>query len=148
MPSDEEEALPKRKKPITQPKSKRQKLETDENQLIKKAIDCMNKATANENKEDAFDIFGRYVASELRSIPSLHAQRWVKLQIQNIMYNAQTEPSVQPRGSVYSMPYSPPANFSGSSVSPSPSLPDWSSHHSYSDQSSPSNYTNNTANYN
>ena len=147
------------KKPIAKPdqgkpRTKRQKMEAEESQLIKKAIACMDKATG-ESKEDGFEFFGRYVASELRTIASSHAQRWAKLQIQNILYNVQNEPGISPRGSgispsphgsgispsphgsAYSMnyPYSPPPNIGGSesnyprnsSISPSPSISDWSS---------------------
>ena len=145
------------KKPIAKadkgkPLTKRQKMEAEECQLIKKAIACMDKATG-DNKEDVFELFGRYVASELRTIASSHAQRWAKLQIQNILFNAQNEPGIPlhgsgippphgsgilPHGSAYSMnrPFSPPPNLTGSesyypqnsSISPSPSLSDWSSH--------------------
>ena len=117
----------------------------------------MDKATTGESKEDGFEIFGRYVASELRTMKTPNAQRWAKLQIQNILYGAQAEPDPQPNGPSYSMEpvpgynqFSTPFNFSGSpypqspSMSPISSATDWSSHHSHSplpDHTNPANYT-------
>lgn len=112
-------------------------MEATENDLIKKAITCMDKATASSSKseEDGFEIFGRYVASELRGITNAQSQRWAKLQIQNILYSVQVEPS--PYGSAHSTPnyrFSSP-QYSGSehlpfqsrtpSMSPTASF-DWS----------------------
>ena len=93
-------------------------MEAEEGQLIKKAIECMDKATACERKEDGFEIYGQYITSELRTIASSHAQGWAKLKIQNILYSAHTEPGIQPRGSAYSMPsynrpFFPPPNVNG-----------------------------------
>ena len=88
----------KEEKPLT----KRQKIEASENELLAKAIACMDNATTNKCKEDGFDIFGRYVASELRAVTTPAAQRWAKLQ--NIFYDAQTEPGQRPHGSMEPLP--------------------------------------------
>lgn len=159
-PGDDTPMEPKStKKPIVKqgqagkPLTKRQKLEAEENTLIKKAIDIMDKATATaDQKEDGFEFFGRYVASELRTIPSSRAQQWAKLQIQNILYSAQAEPGIQPQAA-YSMAsfdrhFSPARNDLESfhrHVSPSPSGSDWTSHHSHSplpEHSGSASYTN------
>ena len=44
--------------------NKKKKKEAQEDILLQKAIQCMERS---DNKEDEDDIFGRYVASELRS---------------------------------------------------------------------------------
>ena len=88
---EEETQLPQKstKRPLNQEKkiNKRQKTEAKEDELIKKAIECMDKA-ASTSTEDGLDLFGRYVTMELRAIKNVHAQRWAKLQIQNILYGA------------------------------------------------------------
>ena len=103
------------------PLTKRQKVEAAENLLITKAIACMDKVSTSEGKDDSFELFGRYVASELRTIASTSAQRWAKLQIQNVLYNAQVEHSPQP---MEPLPIYPPApiNFSRPQYRQSPGL--------------------------
>ena len=77
------------KRPLKQEKklNKRQKAEAGEDELIKKAIECMDKATGSST-EDGLDLFGRYVTTELWAVRNVSAQRWAKLQIQNILYGA------------------------------------------------------------
>ena len=72
--------------------NKRQKTEAKESELLNKAIECLDKTT-NEGPEDSIDLFGRYVASELRTIDSVQSQHWAKHQIQNILYRAHSEVS-------------------------------------------------------
>ena len=44
-------------------------MKEQEDQLIQKAIACMdNASTKKTDKEDEFDIFGKYVANEVRRI--------------------------------------------------------------------------------
>lgn len=85
------------KEPTQQQKrTKRLRIETKEEELMQKALTCMEKATVGHVREDGLELFGRYVASELRAIPDPQDQSWAKLQIQNILYNAQMEtPRVQ-----------------------------------------------------
>ena len=67
---------------------KHQKLECAENALLEKAITCVEQATIHsEETLDSAELFGRYIASELKVL-NTQSQRWVKLQIQNMLYNA------------------------------------------------------------
>ena len=93
-PLEEEEEEPtivlgtSTKQPTQQAKkhvSKRQKIEASENDLIKRAIQCLDQPTQSA---DGFELFGQYIATELRAILNPQAQRWAKLQIQNILFNA------------------------------------------------------------
>ena len=73
-------------------KFKQEKMKEQEDQLIQKAIACMdNAATKKTDKEDEFNIFGKYVANEVLSIADVKTQRWVKWTIQNSLYAAQCE---------------------------------------------------------
>ena len=67
--------------------SKKRAFEEDE--IMEKAINCFEKAT-NEKVNHGFDIFWRHIASELEAIPYPHLQRWAKLQIQQIIFTAQS----------------------------------------------------------
>ena len=108
--------------------TKRQKTEAVENGLIQKATECMDKASQPTQKShaDGFEIFGRYIASELRGILNPQAQQLAKVQIQTVLFNAQSEsagadlprpafhPSVPPMEARYSyLPesYSTPHRF-------------------------------------
>ena len=91
--------------------TKRQRIESAENDLLQKAIDCMDRsAVETETELDGFDFFGRYIASELRSLSNPQSQRWAKLQIQRVLYDAaQTEAGVPPSQSPmgpYQSPFS------------------------------------------
>ena len=70
------------------PKQKQKKRQNEEDDMIKKAVLCLDKVT-NEEQEDGLAIFGRHIASELREIPYPHLQRWAKLQIQQVIFTAQ-----------------------------------------------------------
>jgi len=55
---------------------------------VKKAIKCMDQATADgEGTMDSVELFGRYVASELRVL-NPQSKTWAKLQIQNSLFDA------------------------------------------------------------
>ena len=69
------------------PKLKQKKRQNEEDDVIKKAILCLDKVTNEE--QDGLAIFGRHIASELREIPYPHLQRWAKLQIQQVIFTAQ-----------------------------------------------------------
>ena len=92
--------------------TKRQKTEAVENDLIQKAIECMDKASQpTQSHADGFEIFGRYIASELWGILNPQAQRLAKLQIQAVLFNAQSESAVQvylvPPFTPQSLPWKP-----------------------------------------
>ena len=87
------------KQPTQQVKkpTKRQKVVDAENDLLKKAIECMDRTTGETGTSaDGFEHFGRYVATELRAITNPQGQRWAKLQIQNVLYNAAQSDAVPP----------------------------------------------------
>ena len=71
---------------------KRKRIE-QEDELIKKAINCMEKATTvNSGNVEAHDedyLFGQYIAAELQTIDSIQTKRLTKLKIQTILYNMQ-----------------------------------------------------------
>ena len=74
-------------------------MENEETGLLKKAIGLMEtmSGTPVEERckdEDIYDIFGKYVATELRSIQSEQDLRWAKLHIQQIIYDAQSNASI------------------------------------------------------
>ena len=74
--------------------AKRARLENNENDILEKAIKCIDQATLSEVAVDSVELFGRYVASELRAL-NPQSQRWAKLQIQKTLFNAaQSETSV------------------------------------------------------
>ena len=50
---------------------------------------------SNNQKQDSFDIFGKHIANEIRSLENANAQRWVKFKIQEIIFQAQFNPHVQ-----------------------------------------------------
>ena len=59
--------------------AKRARLENTENDLLEKAIKCIDQATVDsEVTVDSAELFSRYVASELRAL-NPQSQRWVKL---------------------------------------------------------------------
>ena len=49
----------------------------------------------NQKQEDSFDIFGRDIANEIRSLDNTNPQRWVKFKIQEIIFQAQFNLHVQ-----------------------------------------------------
>ena len=50
-----------------------------------------NASTKMTDKKNKFDIFGKYVPSEVRSIAHVKTQQWVKWTVQNSLYTAQCE---------------------------------------------------------
>ena len=82
--------------------------------------------------EDENDIFGKYVASELRSIKETKVRRWIKWSVQNLLSMGQigAMPSnfhqmpFSPMGSSYSMSPSPivPSPMAPSPMAPSPTM--------------------------
>ena len=69
--------------------TKRQKREK-EDCLLQKAVQCMEAATSN-NSTDADKIFGDYIASELRAIEDQKAKRFLKHQIQSLIFSASND---------------------------------------------------------
>ena len=126
--------------------TKRQRVEEAETQLIKKAITCIDKVKdANVSTEDGNDLFGRYVTTELKALPSPQAQRWAKLQIQNILYSVQADVTPQPQPPFYqtfrdapmgvfpvSFPVQQSDGMPTSSFARTPSLSPTSTHTNYS----------------
>ncbi|XP_071949584.1 uncharacterized protein [Antedon mediterranea] len=61
-----------------------------EGHLVAQAVSCIERVSSRLALEDQFSVFGKHVANELRSVPTLDAQRWARMKIQNILYEAQT----------------------------------------------------------
>ena len=138
---DEEEREPvvlgtSTKQPTQQGKkrlTKRQKTETTEDDLLKKAIQCLDQSSGGTVKnDDRLELFGRYIATELRAILNTQAQRWAKLQIQSILFSAaQSQPSPAFSRPSLDIPYPqhypprppPPPDRSSISSSVSPTSP-------------------------
>ena len=83
--------------------SKRQK-ET-EDIILHKAIDLMEQSSSKPISRDVDDIFGEYVANELKTIKDGHLKRMVKFNIQSILFHSLTQPSM-PQMSASQMPTS------------------------------------------
>ena len=78
---------------VTKSATKRQRQIAKEDELLKKAITCMENAS-NANKassRDADAVFGEYVASELRSIKNEHTKRVLKFRIQSMLFSSLSE---------------------------------------------------------
>ena len=58
------------------------------------ALQVLRKSN-NQKQEDSFDIFGKHIANEIRSLDNANAQRWEKFKIQEIIFQAQFNPHVQ-----------------------------------------------------
>ena len=101
---------------------KRKKREAQEDVLLQKAIRCMEKSTSNndedkdKHKEDDDEIFGRYVATELRSM-DISVKRLTKWKIQSIIFGAHSGPWQAQQHEAY-----PPYNNLMQRVSTSPSF--------------------------
>ena len=82
------------KRPLSQSStsSKKRKKMNPEDELLHKAITCMETAMGETPtaKADEYDLFGRYIAAELRAIEDAQARCWAKLQIQTVLFNMQT----------------------------------------------------------
>ena len=57
------------------------------------ALQVLRKSN-NQKQEDSFDIFGKHIANEIRSLENANAQRWVKFKIQ-IIFQAKFNPHAQ-----------------------------------------------------
>lgn len=104
--------------------SKKCQLEKAENELLAKAVKCLDQVATTSGPADTADgaeLFGRYVASEMRMLDP-PSQRWVKLQIQQILFHAQSQMDRQFASGAVNL-YSPSQFSSGSqhsSVNSSP----------------------------
>ena len=58
------------------------------------ALQVLRKSN-NQKQEDSFDIFGKHIANEIRSLDNANAQRWVKIKIQEMILQAQFNPHIQ-----------------------------------------------------
>ena len=47
-----------------------------------------SKSKNDDTSSDEYDVFGKYIANELRNITDTRAQRWIKWSIQNTLYTA------------------------------------------------------------
>ena len=47
-----------------------------------------------QKNEDSFDVFGRHIANEVRALNSGNAQRWVKFETQELIFQAQFSPQL------------------------------------------------------
>ena len=106
--------------------SKRLKLENSDNELLEKAVKCLDHVTATPaNFADGADLFGQYVASELRMLDP-RSQAWVKLQIQQILFNVSSQLDGSGQfASAMDRFYSPspfPSSSSSTSTSPHPGI--------------------------
>ena len=91
--------------------TKRQRKEKQEEALLQKAISCMEAASNSSNcTKDADTVFGDYIASELRDIQNVETKRWLKHQIQSLIYQASTQLPFTPMGMTTSQQlFCPPA---------------------------------------
>ena len=94
----------------------------------------MDKASRTpQQTEDGCELFGCYVTSEVRAISKPQSQLWAKLQIQMVLFNAQTKPPhFQPPMTPMDGHYPQFPLSRKPSISPPSSMADHSSH-SYSD---------------
>ena len=58
-----------------------------EDDAINVAIGVLKKAQT-KNEEDSFDVFGKYIAHELRLLKNKFSQNWAKFKIQEVLYQA------------------------------------------------------------
>lgn len=56
--------------------------------VLESALEVMKNAKKRK-VEDAFDIFGRHVGNEIRSLNTSYAQQWAKFKIQEVLFQAQ-----------------------------------------------------------
>ena len=57
---------------------------------MQKAIACMEKVS-DRRKQDDDDVFGLFVASELRAISDQQCKNWIKWQIKSVLCNVQSQ---------------------------------------------------------
>lgn len=107
------------------------KKENPEDILLKKAIQCMERNTDNAlQKNDADDVFGQYIATELKGVQDINQKRIIKHRIQSVLLTALVPGTSDPHFSYpnSSLPWQAPFHsFSSpgkswrSSPSPTPS---------------------------
>lgn len=99
------------KRPTTTKDQRLTKRQKREEALMNKAIACMEKTSDRvQQKRDEDDIFGEYVASEMRAIQNVQMKRWVKFKIQSLFFSAHCEFTSQPPPAFPpSQPFAPPA---------------------------------------
>ena len=107
----------KRKLPYKESLSKKSRLDKKEEILLDSAIAYMS-TSSKSTSNDEHDVFGKYIASELRSIKEARVQRWIKWSIQNTLYTAQCG-MTPPTRPTHQMPFSPGSSYS---MTPSPTM--------------------------
>ena len=65
-----------------------QRKEKEEEALLRRAISCMEAVSSCAKDADA--VFGDYIASELSTITNQETKRWLKHQMQSLIYSATT----------------------------------------------------------
>ena len=99
---------------LSKNKSKRnanEELMLEATRALKYASAIPVEPTRNSEREvlDEFDIFGKHVANEMRFISDFRARQYVKLQIQNLLFEAQfVNHRQQPIFAAQCSPYQPP----------------------------------------
>ena len=96
--------------------SKKARLDKKEETLLDSAIAYMS-GSSKSTTDDEHDVFGKYVANELRSIKEIRVQKWIKWSIQNTLYTAQYGMTPPTRPTTHQMPFSPGSSYS---MTPSP----------------------------
>ena len=74
--------------------SKRQKEKQQEDTVLMKALECMERS--GETKRDSDDIFGEYVANELKAINDDQKKRFIKFQIQSLLFSLLSPQPIPP----------------------------------------------------
>ena len=64
----------------------RKRIEAKENELLQVAIECLKEEGTKKGSEDADELFGKFVASELRTISDEHIKRQAKWKIQFALF--------------------------------------------------------------
>ena len=93
------ENVPKKssKQPTGKKRSRKQKETNDEDLVLKKAIIALETASSNPAKTDPTpgDIFGQFVASELKGIKHEYIRKVIKHKIQTVLFETQMQ-SISP----------------------------------------------------
>ena len=66
------------------------------NEVLESALEVMESAKKRK-VDDAFDVFGRHVGNEIRSLKTNFAQQWAKLKVQEVLFQAQFITDSSPR---------------------------------------------------
>ena len=62
--------------------------------ILHKALDLMEKSSSNPVSRDIDDIFGEYVANELKTIKDHHMKRMIKFNIQSMLFHSLSQQSM------------------------------------------------------